>query len=51
MELKAIDLQTVGVLQESEDPLHVSKEVPSAGPHKETRGPASDQAADLPVHS
>lgn len=34
MELKAVQLQTVGVLYESLDPSHVSKQVPSVGPLK-----------------
>lgn len=38
MELKAVQLQTVGVLYESLDPSHVSKQVPSVGPLKKKTG-------------
>lgn len=37
MELKAVQLQTVGVLYESLDPSHVSKQVPSVGPLKKKK--------------
>lgn len=51
MELKAVQLQTVGVLYESLDPSHVSKQVPSVGPlKKKNRSPASYHGALL-VHS